>query len=480
MADTPHAASMADFEALLNAQFDGYRKGFSPGERVRGTVVSVNGAYVVLDVQAKNEGLIPVAELRDEEGKLLVAPGQSLEAIFIGVQGGAFVFSMRLEGAAATDRGLAQAQAAGLPVEGLVKAEVNGGYEIDIHGQRAFCPFSQIDRFKTEGAVYVGQKFAFLVTEYDAEDRNIVVSRRALLDKERAAQRDALAGELQAGQVRRGTVTRLAEFGIFVDLGGIEGLIPLKELAWQRDTKPTDVAKAGDTVEVLVREVDWERDRITLSLRGTQTDPWNSAVERYPAGSAFLGKVVHLEPFGAFVQVVPGVEGLIPIGRLGGGRRLRHPREALSEGQELEVQVESIDPERRRISLKPLDSRVATLKPGSLERGAMVEGIVEGIKDFGVFLRLSETQTGLLHIGETDVGKGGNPASRLERLFAPGSKVQVVVKENDGKRISLTLPARWQAATAGDSDDTAGFLAGQRTGSKSLGSLGDAFKGLDL
>lgn len=472
--------SMADFEALLNAGFDSYRKGFNPGERVKGVVVSTKGDYVVLDVNAKNEGLVPADELKDADGDLMVVPGQEVDAIFSRVEGGAFIFTMRIAGEAAVDRSLQAAQEADLPVEGLVKAEINGGYEIEVNGQRGFCPFSQIDLFKREGATYVGQRFPFLISEYDAEEKNLVLTRRRLLEREREAQRDALMQQLAVGQMREGTVTRIADFGVFVDLGGVEGLVPLKELSWERGVKPEDVVKSGDRVEVLVREIDADRNRISLSLRGTKADPWDAAAASHPAGTVFTGKVVHLEPFGAFVQIVPGVEGLIPIGRLGNGRRLSHPREAVSVGQELIVQVDSVDTERRRISLKPVDERVAQLKPGALDVGAEVEGIVEGIRDFGVFLRLSEDKTGLLHIGETDVGKGGNPSSRLERAFPPGSKLTVVVKENEGGRISLTLPGRWKSAANTDEADTAAFLASQRSATRSFGSLGDAFDALNL
>jgi small subunit ribosomal protein S1 len=281
--------------------------------------------------------------------------------------------------------------------------------------------------------------------------------------------------------VRTGTVSRLTEFGIFVDLGGLDGLIPLKELSWQRDVKPEDVAKPGDRVEVLVRETDWERNRVSLSLRGAQGDPWDDVVARHGVGSVLHGKVTRLERFGAFVEIVPGVEGLIPISRLGGGRRIVSAREVVSEGQEIDVQIDSVDAERRRISLKPVDHRVAALKPGELAVGAEVEGLVEGIKEFGVFVRLSEKQTGLLHISETDLPKGGSPAARLERAFPPGGKIRVVVKSLEGERVSLTLPSRWQQQAGGDgADDASRYLSQSRPVGSALGSLGDAFSNLNL
>ncbi len=481
MADRTNRASTAEFEALLNAQFSSYRKGFNPGEKARGTVLRVDDKHVALDVHAKREGLVDIAEFRDADGQVTVKAGDTMEATFVGQQDGAFLFTTRTGAAGmAIDRTLAAAFAAGSSIEGVVQSEINGGYEVQVGGQRAFCPYSQISLFKQEGAVYTGQKFPFRVMEYDPENRNIVVSRRAILEQEREAQREALQAEIVPGQIRTGTVSRLTEFGVFVDLGGIDGLVPLKEIAWERGVKPEDVVKPGDKVQVLVRETDWERGRVSLSLRAAQGDPWNDAVGRYPVGSALHGKITRIEPFGAFVEVVPGVEGLIPIGRLGGGRRIMSPREVVSEGQEIDVQIESIDDVRRRISLKPIDSRVQALKPGELETGVEVEGIVEGIKDFGVFVRLSEKQTGLLHISETDIPKGGSPAAKLERAFPPAGKIKVVVKSIEGDRISLTLPAKWAASRNDGEAETADYLARQPAAKKSFGSLADAFGDLKL
>ncbi len=479
---TSNSAASAAFAAMLDAQTVSYRKGFNPGERVQARVLAVNGSYAVLDVQAKNEGLLPVEELLDEAGVPTIKPGDSLSVIFTSMQGGAFMFTLKTSGTIVSDQTVARAFETGMPVEGLVKGEVNGGYEVTVGAARAFCPFSQIDLHKTEGSVYIGQKFAFLVTEYGEEGRNVVLSRRTLLEKDREAQRDALLAELHEGDIRDGVVSRLTEFGIFVDLGGIDGLIPLKELSWVRDTKPEEVAKAGDKVEVMVREIDLERNRISLSLRATQRDPWHDAVERYPVGSTVMGKVTHIERFGAFATVIPGVEGLIPISKLGNGRRILSAREVVSEGQEILLQVETIDPERRRIGLKPVDERVQALKPGALAPGSEVEGIVEGIKEFGVFVRLSEDKTGLLHISETDIPKGGAPVAKLERLFAPGSAVKLIVKSIEGSRISLTTPAKWLARSAGDGqeDEVSAFLASSKTPAKGLGSLGDAFGALKL
>ena len=474
--------SMADFESLLSAQMSSYHKGFNPGDRVRGTVSNITNQYVTLDVNAKREGLVPLADMTNEDGTLRCKIGDSVEVIFAGMLNGAFLFSGSVGAKQVLDRSLNEAYVRQMPVEGLVEKEINGGYEVTVGGKRAFCPFSQISLFRQEGAEYIGKKFNFLISEYGEDDRgtNVIVSRRTLLEKEREAMRQDLIEDLHVGMVATGTVTRIVEFGVFVDLGGVEGLIPLKEIAWARDVKPEDVVKTGDKVDVQIKDIDWDRNRISLSLRGAQSDPWDAAVLRFTQGTVFTGKITKLEKFGAFAQLIPGVEGLIPIGKLGGGRRLMSAREVVTEGQEILLQVDSVDIERRRFSLKPVDERIAALKPGELSEGTKVEGIVESIQPFGIFVRLSEEKTGLLHISETDIPKGGNPAAKLERQFPPSSKIEVVVKSLEGDRISLTLPAKWETRGAGDeSDDVSSWLSSNKGGGP-LGSLGDAFSKLQF
>lgn len=476
--------TMADFDDLINAQMSSYRGGFNPGDKVKGTVTDINSQYVVLDVNAKREGLVPLGDLTLDNGTLRCAIGDTVDVIFAGMQNGAFLFSGGYAKRQVVDRTLADAFANGMPIEGTVEKEINGGYEVTVAGQRAFCPYSQISLFRQEGAEYVGHKFNFLISEYGEDDRgvNVIVSRRAVLEKEREAQRQELVEDLYVGMIASGTVTRIVDFGVFVDLGGAEGLIPLKEISWTRDTKPEDVVKPGDQVDVLIKDLDWDRNRISLSLRGAKGDPWNDAVAKFPQGTVFTGKVTHIEPFGAFIELLPGAEGLIPVSRLGRGRRLASPREVLTEGQELLVEVDSIDVDRHRFSLKPVDERVKALKPGTIEPGAKMEGIVESVQTFGVFVKLAEDKTGLLHVSETGIPKGTSQFGKMEHQFPPDSKVEVVVKSVDGNRISLTLPAEWEKAQNAEeaNNDVSTWLDDQKKASGSFSSLGDAFASLKL
>jgi small subunit ribosomal protein S1 len=404
--------------------------------------------------------------------------GDVLDVYFVGMKEGAALLTPSLSGSsAAVDQSIRQAFESKMSLEGLVEKECNGGYEVTVAGQRAFCPYSQIDlnRSRDNAATYIGQRMTFLVSEYEPEDHTLVVSHREVLERERASKREGLRAELKEGDVRAGVVTNIMPFGVFVDIGGVEGLIPLKELSWDRSKKPEDLVTVGQSVTVSIVALDWEANRFTLSLRSSQTDPWTEFAEEYGVGQYLTVTVTKLMPFGAFALIQPGVEGLIPISKLGGGRRILHPREAVSEGDKLDVQIESIDPAQRRVSLKPVDARIQALKPGEIAVGATLKGLVEGIREFGVFVRLSEEKTGLLHIGECGIERGGNPVSKLERKFAAGSEIEVIVKSIDGTRIGLTLPG---TGTDGDEDgeDLVELLRKSNgPASKTFGSLGGMF-----
>jgi small subunit ribosomal protein S1 len=471
--------SMADFSALIDAQLNAFRRGFDPGEKVEGVVTGLGPEFVIVDLNAKREGVLPREAVLDESGALNVAVGDPITAYFVGMRDGAFLLSLSLSGVAA-QQSLREAVAQDLPVEGVVTGEIKGGFEVSIGGQRGFCPYSQIDVIRREAPDYIGQRLQFLVTEFDEQAHNVVLSRRNLIERERAATREELRATLAEGDVRAGTVARITEFGVFVDLGGIDGLIPMRELAWERDVDPASLVAVGDAVTVLVQRVDWEQERIALSLRYASGNPWEQIEARHPVGCTRRVTVTRLMPFGAFAELEPGIEGLIHISRLGAGRRLQHPREAVAEGDEIEVQIEAIDTAQQRIALKPIDARMQALSAANvIEPGAYVTGVVEGHREFGVFLKLTETQTGLLHVSELDVPRGGNVLGQLERAYPLGMDVPVVVKSIEGRRLSLTLPARWEAEHAPADTGPAPGPA-QPDNGRSFGSLADAFNGLKL
>lgn len=350
----------ADFAAMLAASGLNYRKGFTPGEEVLARVISTKGQWVVLDVGAKDEGVLDKEEFILDDGSLRAQEGERLRVWFVGMRQGNLTFTAKNKATGRGDAALAQAFAAGTPIDGLVKSEVKGGFEVDLAGARAFCPYSQIDLFRTrEASEFVGTKQTFLITELSEDDRgtNLLVSRRALLERERKAQRETLFAELAPGQVREGTVTRLADFGVFVDLGGAEGLIPKRELSWERDARAEDLVKPGDTVEVLVQHVDPVVERISLSLRALRQNPWDTFQAQYRPGDTLTATIVRIATFGAFARLIPGVDGLLSNGRLAAlakGKRIASAHEVVEEGQELEVKIESIDAQNHKVALRPL------------------------------------------------------------------------------------------------------------------------------
>ena len=277
-------ASMMDFASLLDNQLKSYRKGFNPGDTVKARVVTVGETYVTLDVNAKNVGLLPVEDVQDEEGEPTVQRDDVIEVSFIAMQKDAFLFAKAdVAKSAATvslDQTIQHAFNNGLALEGKVEKEVKGGYEVTIGGQRGFCPYSQIERFRKPlpaGAdnPYVGQTFQFMVQEYGQDDRgaNLIVSRRAVQEKELQVAKDYLRDTLEEGQTVNGTVVKVLNFGAFVDLGGLEGLVPVREISWDKVVNPGDFVKEGDNVTVKNIGIDWDRERISLSIRQTQSRP---------------------------------------------------------------------------------------------------------------------------------------------------------------------------------------------------------------
>jgi small subunit ribosomal protein S1 len=327
-----------------------------PGQKITATIVGISPESIFIDTGGKSEGILDAAELQtDEEQEAAI--GDKLEVYFLKAKGGAQLFTISIGSGKNTEH-LEEACRSGIPVEGLVKEEIKGGFEITLGGSiRAFCPYSQMGLRRVEDAAaeYLDKRMHFLITRFEENGRNIVVSARELLELEREKLRDSLKETLAEGQTIEGVITSIREFGAFVDIGGVDGLVPISEIGWSRVEKITDYYSVDQKVSVLVKKLDWDNNRITLSIKETLEDPWEEAAAKLCNGNIIMGKVVRLAQFGAFVSLEAGVDGLIHISKLGKGRRINHPREVLEEGQEIEVQVESVDLEEKRISLSPSD-----------------------------------------------------------------------------------------------------------------------------
>jgi small subunit ribosomal protein S1 len=337
------------------------------GSKVSGKILSIGEEWIFVDVGGKSEGRIAAAELKDAEGNLTVKEGDTLEATITGTdpESGALLLKRKAGGKGKrteVSAEIKQAFESGLPVEGMVTGLNKGGAEVQVYGMRAFCPLSQLDlRYVEDPQRFVGQKLQFKISRLEEGNRggrgpNIVLSRRALLEEEQQSKAAETREKLQVGATLTGKVTSLTTYGAFVDLGGIEGMLHVSEIGHSRTAHPQDVFQVGQEIEVQVIKIEKGKDekrpeRISLSRRALEKDPWRDAVSRFPEGTETTGKVARTETFGAFVELAPGLEGLVHISEIGGGRRLNHAREAVQPGQEVQVRVLGVDTARRRISL---------------------------------------------------------------------------------------------------------------------------------
>ena len=324
-----------------------------PGQKVDAVIVKITDEWIFLDLGDKSEGCLDRKELLDADGNLTVAEGDRVSAFFLSSENNERLFTTRVSGGAAGNQFLEEAFHSRIPVEGVAEKEIKGGYEIKIAGSvRGFCPFSQMGLRRSDNTQeIIGKKLLFKITEYRDNGRSLVLSNRKVLEEERELIREELKKTLQKDMVVKGTVISLRPFGAFVDIGGVEALLPISEVGWSRIEDLGSVLSPGQELEVKVMDLDWEKNRISVSLKAALPDPWLQLSALFPEESCHTGIVAHLAPFGAFVTLAPGIDGLIHISQLGQGKRINHPREVLAEGQAIEVRVIKIDMESKRLSL---------------------------------------------------------------------------------------------------------------------------------
>jgi small subunit ribosomal protein S1 len=345
------------FAELFKAEKTKQIKHLTPGQKIKATIVGINDETAFLDVGGKSEGVINSSELRDKEGNFSYQLGDELDVYFLQAKSSEQLFTTSI-GSGSSNAHLEEAFRSTIPVEGFVKAEIKGGFEVTLGGNvRAFCPFSQMGLRRVEDAAkeYLETHMKFIITRFEEGGRNIVLSARAIQEAERAELREKLQETLEEGQTIEGVVSSIRDFGAFVDIGGVDGLIPISEIGWSRVEKVDDYFTVGQKVQAVIKKLDWDKDRISLSYKETQADPWNEVTAAFQIGSTHMGTVARLAQFGAFVTLAAGIDGLIHISKLGSGRRINHPREVLEEGQNIDVTIEAIDLAEKRISLVPAD-----------------------------------------------------------------------------------------------------------------------------
>ena len=345
-----------DFADLYENSFTDFES-MEPGQSIETEIVSITGDCIFLQLGGKSEGQLDTAELTDHDGNVSVKEGDRIKVYFLSSQNGEMRFTTRISGDKAGKAVLENAFRNGIPVEGVVEKEIKGGYEIKIGDTRAFCPFSQMGlRRSEEPESYVGKHLTFKISEYGEDGRNILVSNGAILEEEQKNKIEDLKKTLKENMVVKGTITKIQDFGAFVDIGGVQALLPVSEISRSRVEDIGKVLSEGQKIEASIIKLDWPKERITLSMKSLQSDPWDYAQTKYKRGSKHLGKVARVTNFGAFVTLEPGLDGLIHISELEGDTRDRNAGDTIKTGASLTVLINSIDVEKRRISLKPVSS----------------------------------------------------------------------------------------------------------------------------
>ena len=448
--DAPDGANQDhEFERLYNQSL----KSFKSGTVVRGRVLQVRSGVVMLDLGYKSDGIIPVEQFTEEELKAL-KPGDELDVLLEAAEdaNGNLLLSRDKAKKLQVWEDLNRAYQAGTPVKGRVLTVIKGGLTVDIGGVEAFLPGSQIDTKPVHQLNrLIGQVLDMKVIKMNSGRGNIVLSRRALLEKDLSAKKAETLSSLAEGQVVSGVVKNVTEYGAFVDLGGIDGLLHITDMSWGRISHPSEVCAVGDKIDVVVLKYDREKQKVSLGIKQKTQDPWLSVAEKYPVGGRVRGKVVSLTDYGAFVELEHGVEGLVHVSEMSWTQKVKHPSKVVSVGDSIEAQVLAMDPAGKRISLgmKQVEANPWHSIGDRYPVGSEVEGKVKTITDFGAFIGLEEGIDGLIHISDLSWTRHIKHPSEL---LKKGQKTRVVVLSLDPQkeRISLGLkqltPDPWEKA----------------------------------
>ena len=412
-----------------------------PGAIVKALVVSVGPDVVVVNAGLKSEGVIPTAQFYNERGELQVKAGDLVEVALDAVEDGygTTVLSREKAKRAQAWGDLERAFEKAETVTGIITGKVKGGFTVDINDIRAFLPGSLVDVRPVRDTAYLeGKPLEFSVIKLDRKRNNVVVSRRAVVEAETSAERQALLDNLQEGSVVRGVVKNLTEYGAFVDLGGIDGLLHITDMAWKRVKHPSEVVNVGDEMDVKVLKFDRERNRVSLGLKQLGEDPWQNIARRYPVGTRIFGKVTNLTDYGAFVEIEEGVEGLVHVSEMDWTNKNIHPSKVVQVGDEVEVMVLDIDEDRRRISLgiKQVQPNPWQEFAANHNKGDKVVGTIKSITDFGIFVGLDGSIDGLVHLSDIS---WNTPGEEAIRSFRKGEEIEAVVLAVDAERERISL-----------------------------------------
>jgi small subunit ribosomal protein S1 len=442
--------SQDDSEELMDMYEESFKR-FQEGEVVTGKVISVDKDYVLVDIGYKSEGQIRVQEFKDEDGNIKADVGDTVEVMVEWWDDEEEVVILSKEKAATIKiwEDIKKAYENNENVEGVILNRVKGGFSVDI-GVPAFLPGSQADLRPIRNLdEMVGKSFSFKILKYNRKRSNIVLSRRVILEEAREAKRAATLASIEEGKVVEGTVKNITEYGVFVDLGGVDGLLHITDISWGRVKHPSELFTVGDNINVKILNLDLERERVSLGMKQLTPDPWSTAEEKYALGSKVTGKVVSLTDYGAFVELEEGIEGLIHVSEMSWTRKIRHPSKVVSVGEMADAVVLDIKPESRRISLgmKQVVPNPWDVISEKYPVGTTIEGKIKNITDFGLFIGIDEGIDGLVHISDISWTKRIRHPSEL---YKKGDVVQAIVLdiEKSSERFSLGIkqlqPDPWE------------------------------------
>ncbi len=412
-----------------------------PGMILTGLVIDVTSDVVIVNVGLKSEAVIPLEQFKNERGEIEVKPGEQVEVALDSVEDGTGETRLSREKAkrARTWTRLEEAFNKSEIVTGVITGRVKGGFTVEIENVRAFLPGSLVDVRPVRDTSYLeGKPLEFKVIKLDQKRNNVVVSRRAVVEQEFSAERSALMDNLQEGAVVRGTVKNLTDYGAFVDLGGIDGLLHITDMAWKRVKHPSEIVKVGDELEVRILKFDRERSRVSLGLKQLGADPWENIARRYPPGTRVFGKVTNIADYGAFVEIEDGVEGLVHVSEMDWTNKNVNPAKVVHTGQEVEVMVLDVDEERRRISLGLKQCQANPWKEfaENYNRGDKVAGQIKSITDFGIFIGLPGNIDGLVHLSDISWDQPGEEAVRN---YQKAQQLEAMVLSIDPERERISL-----------------------------------------
>ncbi|HKQ51345.1 MAG TPA: 30S ribosomal protein S1 [Pyrinomonadaceae bacterium] len=440
----------SDFGAILD-QYEQEQAGFSEGDVVRGKVVGITERGVVIDFGYKSEGIVNQAEFMDG-GELTVKPGDEVEVLVKSMETSeGFPVLSRADAVRmkAWDE-LEKAYAAGTPVKGRITERIKGGLRVDIDGIPAFLPGSQVDTRPVRNLDSLrNQEIEAKVIKLNRKRSNVVLSRKAVIEEQNAGKKGQTLDQIEEDIIVEGQIKNLTDYGAFVDLGGIDGLLHVTDMSWGRLQNPAELFKVGDTVQVKVLKFDRERERVSLGYKQLLPDPWSSIDERYPIGRRLRGKVASVADYGAFIELEPGVEGLVHVSEMSWSKRVKHPSKLVNPGDEVDVEVLSVDPKARRISLgmKQVQANPWQTLKERYQIGSRVSGRVRNLTDFGAFIEVEDGVDGLVHVSDISWAKRiKHPGEVLKK----GQEIEAVITSIDAenRRLSLSIkdlePNAWE------------------------------------